>query len=121
KTAAASTLPGSRAISAKNTTSSSTRATAKLKAKPSVSRTWATKLKRPSWNCSRLSTTFSRNHERYPFLHREHIANAAAQNRAEKRRPDFVKDRKRESDREHERPDGTGHDQRGGERWAIGA
>ena len=46
KTLAASTFPNSPATSAKNITSSSTPATARSKAKPSASPTWATKPKK---------------------------------------------------------------------------
>src|SRR5438270_754194 len=54
KTTGTSTLPSSCEISAKNITSSSTAATAKSRAKPSASPTWATKPKKPSRTCWRV-------------------------------------------------------------------
>src|SRR5205814_2243623 len=68
---------------------------------------------------SGASTTFlnergKRAARRYPKVHWQHLVAATAQGRAEERWANSVEDRKRKSDRQHEGPDGAGHDRGGG-------
>src|SRR6266550_1270611 len=77
------------------------------------------KLSRRYWS---LWTTFFTNCEpQHSFLHRQHLAAAAAQNRSAERCPDFVEDRKRESNRQHERPDGARDDRSSRKGWTTEA